>query len=214
MKKSAFTLAEILISLMILGVIAALTIPSLIQNTQKKEQIVQLKKGLSMINQAITMNYALTGNDLTNYASAADVADMLKKRLSVVQDSGYAANATDVWVRTQDGLTYFIGDRVAPAANGCGATDQQAVNGNAGGSGACYGIIISTKNSTQMTETTYATAKQNGVAAQGQNAILTGYYQFFASADRVVPTANTQKVMNAQDATEQKTDANPPSPEP
>jgi len=193
MKKSAFTLAEILISLMILGVIASLTIPSLIQNTQKKEQVVQLKKGLSMINQAISMHYALTSEDFSTSElnSTANVINMLKKRLSVV------ASGAD-WVRTQDGLTYFIS---AKMGGSCGVTDAPAVDGNNAGTGACYGIVISTKGSDSWATTggQYTTA-QGKVATSGDKA-LTGYYQFYASADRVVPTSDAQAVMNATDAT-------------
>ena len=66
MKKLGFTLAEVLITLMILGVIAAMTVPSLIQDTQGKEQVVLMKKGHSMLNQAVTMNYALEQEDFSN----------------------------------------------------------------------------------------------------------------------------------------------------
>lgn len=53
--KKAFTLAEVLITLGIIGVVAALTIPSLVQN--HKNQVVEnkLKKFYSEINQAIQM---------------------------------------------------------------------------------------------------------------------------------------------------------------
>ena len=42
--KQAFTLAEVLITLGIIGVVAALTIPTLIGNYQKKEVPVKLQK--------------------------------------------------------------------------------------------------------------------------------------------------------------------------
>lgn len=41
---AAFTLAEVLITLGIIGVVAAMTMPSLIQNTKEKEAISKLKK--------------------------------------------------------------------------------------------------------------------------------------------------------------------------
>ncbi len=49
----AFTLAEVLITLGIIGVVAAMTLPSLIANYQKKQTVVQLKKAYSEIDQAI-----------------------------------------------------------------------------------------------------------------------------------------------------------------
>ena len=52
-RKAAFTLAEVLITLGIIGVVAALTLPTLIQNQQEKEKVVRLKKAYSILNNAI-----------------------------------------------------------------------------------------------------------------------------------------------------------------
>ena len=48
-RKSAFTLAEVLITLGIIGVVAALTLPSLVANYKEKVMISQAKKGLSVV---------------------------------------------------------------------------------------------------------------------------------------------------------------------
>lgn len=48
MKKNAFTLAEVLITLGIIGVVAAMTLPTLIQNHQKQVYVNGLKKALSI----------------------------------------------------------------------------------------------------------------------------------------------------------------------
>lgn len=47
-----FTLAEVLITLGIIGIVAALTVPSLIANYQKTQTISQLKEAYSLLNQA------------------------------------------------------------------------------------------------------------------------------------------------------------------
>lgn len=52
-RHTGFTLAEVLITLGIIGVVAALTIPALIQNSQKQEYVTKLKKAYSTINQAL-----------------------------------------------------------------------------------------------------------------------------------------------------------------
>ena len=52
-KRAAFTLAEVLITLGIIGVVAAMTMPSLIQNYQKKQTVVQLKKVYNVIANAL-----------------------------------------------------------------------------------------------------------------------------------------------------------------
>lgn len=53
--KRAFTLAEVLITLGIIGVVAALTIPALIQNYKNHETEARLAKFYSVVNQAIAM---------------------------------------------------------------------------------------------------------------------------------------------------------------
>ena len=50
--KRGFTLAEVLITLVIIGVIAAITIPSLINKTNEQETVVAVKKAYSVLSQA------------------------------------------------------------------------------------------------------------------------------------------------------------------
>ncbi len=52
MKKFGFTMAEVLITIGIIGVVAAITIPLLIQNSNSKKFTTQFKKSLSTLNQA------------------------------------------------------------------------------------------------------------------------------------------------------------------
>lgn len=52
MDKQAFTLAEVLITLGIVGVIAAMTLPALINQTQGKELETGLKKAYSILQAA------------------------------------------------------------------------------------------------------------------------------------------------------------------
>ena len=62
MKKCyGFTLAEVLITLAIIGVVAALSIPAVISNSQQQEFKTGLRKAVSVLNSAITMNMALDG---------------------------------------------------------------------------------------------------------------------------------------------------------
>ena len=51
MKKFGFTLAEVLITLGVIGVVAAITLPILTKNYQKHVWVNQLKANYSIINQ-------------------------------------------------------------------------------------------------------------------------------------------------------------------
>lgn len=53
MEKKAFTLAEVLIALVIIGVIAAITIPIAVANSQKERILSQSKKAYSTLSQAV-----------------------------------------------------------------------------------------------------------------------------------------------------------------
>ena len=73
MKKHAFTLAEVLITLLIIGIIAAITIPSMIHEYEQHEFKTGLRKAISVLNDAIQLNISQDGEspyengDLFNY---------------------------------------------------------------------------------------------------------------------------------------------------
>ena len=57
LRMTAFTLAETLITLGIIGIVAAMTIPTLISNYQKKQTVTKLQKAISVVNQAYRLAY-------------------------------------------------------------------------------------------------------------------------------------------------------------
>ena len=63
--KSAFTLAEVLITLAIIGVVAAMTIPTLTANYKKKVVETRLAKFYSMMNEAVRLSEIDHGNRST-----------------------------------------------------------------------------------------------------------------------------------------------------
>ena len=115
MRKLGFTLAEVLITLVIIGVIAAMTVPTLMQNTNAEEFRSGLKKAISATNQALTLNYALEGLTAQDYTTAEDlVENIFKARMAVVSDSNAVAAfpGTDpgcgAIFTTNDGMVYCV----------------------------------------------------------------------------------------------------------
>lgn len=64
-KVLAFTLAEVLIALAIVGIVAAVVIPTLMVNMQARKYKVALDKGLSTLAKAATANFGLEGYDFS-----------------------------------------------------------------------------------------------------------------------------------------------------
>ena len=104
MKKYGFTLAEVLITLLIIGVVAALTIPSVISNYQQQEFKTGLKKAVSVLNEAIQTNIAQDGE--TPY-EIDDLFSYLQRHMSVIK-SGRYSNLKDanLYFYTVDGMRF------------------------------------------------------------------------------------------------------------
>lgn len=95
-KKVAFTLAEVLITLTIIGVVASMTIPTLMNNYQKKEYTTRLKKFYVTANEALKLMSLDKGctNDLRCtglFDSGTDnqsLGEVLVKYFKVAKDCG------------------------------------------------------------------------------------------------------------------------------
>lgn len=79
--KAAFTLAEVLITLGIIGIVAALTMPALIGNYRKKQTVVQLKKIYSAMSQSVQMSQSNYG-DIADWDWTLSTEDFFKRYLS------------------------------------------------------------------------------------------------------------------------------------
>ena len=162
-KRFGFTLAEVLITLGIIGVVAAMTMPTLMNATNGAQYKTAYKKALSVISQAIVLNLALDDYDLGTTTSTGTGANdfsmfnLLKNRTNVVrtedgQISGYSAllgssvtsqstgaanvNANNYTVFFNDGIMFTF----PKAAQNCTeANTVEQTNGAA--SGNCRGFI-------------------------------------------------------------------------
>ncbi len=112
MKKSGFTLAEVLLVLVIIGVVASLTIPTLMNNTGGSEYKAALKKAIATTGNALTMHYALEGLTAQDYTSGEElVNNLFKKRLSVMDTSNSFTDSsacTGSTFTTTDGMIFCV----------------------------------------------------------------------------------------------------------
>lgn len=115
--KSAFTLAEVLITLGIIGVVAAMTMPTLMNSTQGAQYKAAYKKALSALSQAVTLNVAL---DDYNFSTASgsttengSVYAIFKNRMNVVK----TIEGTTGYPITADGATGFTNGKINGGSN-------------------------------------------------------------------------------------------------
>ena len=66
MKKAGFTLAEVLITLTIIGVVAMMTLPALITNVGEQQSKTGLKKGINTLSEAAQLSNALANFDFSS----------------------------------------------------------------------------------------------------------------------------------------------------
>lgn len=86
MKKSGFTLAEVLITLGIIGFIAAITLPSLTTATTDKQSASALKKSLNSLTNIAQISQAADGIDFGNIETINEFIRMVRKHGNVEQD--------------------------------------------------------------------------------------------------------------------------------
>ena len=75
MKKNGFTLAEVLITLAIIGVVATMTLPALMTNTQEQQAKTGLRKAINTLTEAAQMHSSIDGYSFSGFQVAADIDD-------------------------------------------------------------------------------------------------------------------------------------------
>ena len=113
-RRAAFTLAEVLITLGIIGVVAALTLPTLIQNHQKQVYVTQLKKAYSTLNNAINKMAADEGvvdwsqtycyysfswedGEQVKIKRKKECFDILTKQMNVIKKKEFGVACSEPW---------------------------------------------------------------------------------------------------------------------
>lgn len=89
-RKHAFTLAEVLVTLGIIGIVSAMTIPSLTQSWQKQAYVTQLKKVYSQLSQAAELaiqNEKVIDLDESKYSGSEPAGkEFLKDYFKIVKE--------------------------------------------------------------------------------------------------------------------------------
>lgn len=120
--KKAFTLAEVLITLGIIGIVAAMTLPTLIQNNRNKELQTSLKKAYSIMGQALDLYQAENGERIKpGSISGWGLKPVLMKYLKIAKDCGHGSMDDTACIKNygldheDNSTTYttFTGNRIS-----------------------------------------------------------------------------------------------------
>ena len=148
MKKNGFTLAEVLITLAIIGVVATLTLPALLTNTAEQQAKTALKKGINTLTEAAQMNQAIDGFDYATFSTTSTNDDdtlslyaLLSKRTTMdYQTSGTISNAAKLVNNgASNYVVFFIDGAALVFPNTTAATTGNTVS-NPAADGLSYGI--------------------------------------------------------------------------
>ena len=97
MKKNGFTLAEVLITLSIIGVVATMTLPALMANTQEQQAKTGLKKAINTLTEAAQMNLAIDGFDFgTTKESASEDGILTSTELTSMNFDAIIGKRTNI----------------------------------------------------------------------------------------------------------------------
>jgi|GEM_PF-343943 len=136
-KYTAFTLAEVLITLLIIGIVASLIIPGLIADTQKQEDYTRLLKAVSVIQNAANLVRMENGGRMAGVANTnLDLANLFATKMNYIKfckdqtdsENCYISNSADMYnlrgkiladvspypysglpkIVTSDGFVYFF----------------------------------------------------------------------------------------------------------
>ena len=116
-KRFGFTLAEVLITLGIIGVVAAMTMPTLMNQTNGAQYKTAYKKALSAMSQAVVLNVALDDYnmaDTDNTVAGQNFIDIFKNRMNVVKTADGTLGYT---VLTPDASSGASADNFTSAQN-------------------------------------------------------------------------------------------------
>lgn len=144
-KKFAFTLSEVLVTMGIIGVISALTVPTLMNNYQRKAYAVQLRKTTNDIANAVDM--LITEEGKSKFSATTEFANLdtfITRRLKTIKTcsstdvnkcfsgENYASiNGTTRTAFTCAGNSYILADSsaICMTKNGSNVTVNIDING-------------------------------------------------------------------------------------
>jgi len=177
--KQGFTLAEVLVTLAIIGVVAALTIPTLIQSANAQKYSAALKKAISTLNSALQMEIANDSVDASSITDSATLTTFMAKNLNVLKTN--AAGDT-IWLAD--------GSKIQFHGLAAGCVDISTPSAFAVASN-CYAIVDVNGDKGPNTVATATSLTDVYVIGIGKSAVIP------VTTDATAATASTEDIAGA-----------------
>lgn len=188
---NGFTLAEVLITLGIIGVVAAMTLPTVINNAKERETVAKVKKFYSTMTQALLMAIGKHGYvdewgfcEQTNAQCVAQFVNNIKSELRVLRDCADDTNCV-----AQTGYKYLNGNSFSSYYGKDAAYYKMILNDGS------Y-LWIRHSNSTTCQNSDSGTNNVCGViwydlnGAKEPNQLGIDIFVFFILKNRIIPHTN------------------------
>ncbi len=199
--RKGFTLAEVLITLCTIGIIAALTLPTLVNNANDKGLRVKWKKSYSSLSQVTALLKMENGGTMLNFFPSNDatgwqyIIDEYAKKMNVIKKCTSSNIYGNCWHKATDTYKFFNG-KPAPLAK----WGDSLLYGFVTADGIYYSILTSSSNNS-------CTITSNGsienhiciyfmVDVNGEEAPNTAgkdIYKLMVHNDKVLPYRTTTK---------------------
>lgn len=199
--KFAFTLAEVLITLGIIGVVASITIPTLMKNTQDAEFKSKWKKEYSVMAQAVAQMVQDNGGSIAGLFTSNDVMrDNFKQYLKYSDECANGASFGNCWASVYNGLNGLSGSSAVGWGNTSGLILNDGASimfeSNAGVWSNCLGVITA-----QLSVCGYVPVDVNG-PQKGPNVVGRDIFSLWVLQDKILPEGCIQDGRQAIASTE------------
>jgi prepilin-type N-terminal cleavage/methylation domain-containing protein len=192
--KRGFTLAEVLIVLIIIGVLSSLIIPALISNTDKAEKFTVIKETYSILSQATNLVIQDKGGSLMGqFNNSDDIVNAFTKYLSVVKTCtmGNSIGQGNCFL---DQMTFLNGQiypsgywaALTPYSSGIILSNGVIINIYVGGSGVVKSLTCGVNSNTN--DCGEFVIDVNGW--KGPNKIGVDIFNFIMRPNRIVPLSD------------------------
>ena len=212
-RRVGFTLAEVLITLGIIGIVSAMTIPTLVKEYKKKQTIAKLQQTYSILSQAITRAQVDNG-DVSTWAWKNSFGEEFTMSSVETSTTNFFNNYLKPYIKINQDYGFNVYDKMLPNYDCCygpKSVDRSTINPGYYfllNNGVIVGIIVGTACSQKNEDGSCAVVTQGdihfriGIGGTNEKAIsgINLFQLFISSQENKLKFYSSQTYRNREDA--------------